>query len=124
MYAAQPTSPDPEYIKSCNCDNYQTSCQFTVTVVRIKFNMSVLAQNWDTSEINLVTLKVLEANVQQLSISPSANSESDIITANFSVNHDFMRDGYQVNITITDKCGRQSNPITLQCKCDLKGMNI
>ena len=120
MYAAQPTSPAPEHI-TCNCDNYQHSCHFTV--VRTKFNMSVLAQNLNTSEINLVTLKVLEANVQQLSVNPRAKSESDIITANFSVDRKFMRDGYQVNITITDKCGRQSNPITLQqCKCYQQGI--
>ena len=62
VYTAVPIAPFCEQIM-CNCDKYQQAC---ITVLQVKVNKNdMLTQTRDTSNVNLVTLKLLEADVQQ-----------------------------------------------------------
>ena len=76
----------------------------------------VLAQNRDVSDINLVNLKVLGEDVQQLSISPNVNTESDFITANFLYAECMGDKQFQVNVTLIDRCDQRSFPVMIDCE--------
>ena len=56
---------------------------------------------------------MLGVDVQQLSISPNTNTESDFITANFSYAECGGDEQFHVNITLIDKCGQQSSPVAV-----------
>jgi hypothetical protein len=118
-----PRAPVYEQI-TCNCDNlkYKQEC---TTVLKVKVNKTdMITQNRDTSDIDLITISVLGADVQQLSISPNTNTESDFITAYFShTDHECVdEEQFHVKATLIDKCSQQSSPVVITCEpCILKG---
>ena len=123
IYTAVPIAPAREQI-TCTCDKYQQAC---ITVLQVKMNKNdMLTQKQDTSNVNLVSLTVsrLGVDVQQLSISPNTNSESDFITANFLYTECVGDERFRVNITLSDECDRQSSPTVVECKpCEPKGIS-
>jgi hypothetical protein len=92
----------------------------------VKINRAdVITQNQDTSDIDLITMSLLGADVQPLSISPNTDTESDFITANFTYTECVGEEQFHVNVTLIDKCSQQSSPVVIPCEpCELKGITI
>ena len=105
MYTAKPTAPAHEQF-TCTCYYYQQSC-----VLRIRMNTTdIITQNLAT-EVNLITLRLLQTNAQ-LSVRPDVRTENITIYLN-----ECMEDQrYQVNVTTLDKCGQQSPLLMINCE--------